>query len=277
MASTNEYKFQTVVTITLTDEERDNQTINEGHAGAAVAAMYRDGIVVLENAVNVEHVDNLNQILTSEAEALAALPTTHLNNNSKGAGKTGNMSQAPPVTNELMYEDIWANGPASSVIASNLGPTPHVTYVNRNTNLRGFGAIGAIGFALSAEVGSLPLRPVTQSIVGVTQGVTGWVMGFVTPYIINPDEGNLGAKIGFVFFGLGIIASVLVFLYIPETKGLNFDEIDCLVSSGTNSRKFQGAIAEYRAHGQSVNKEDLGQKLTSYENEKDGVVIEQQE
>lgn len=45
----------------------------------------------------------------------------------------------------------------------------------------------------------------------------------------------------------------------------------------TNSRKFQGAIAEYRAHGQSVNKEDLGQKLTSYENEKDGVVIEQQE
>ncbi|KAE8550241.1 hypothetical protein EYB25_006462 [Talaromyces marneffei] len=102
-------------------------------------------------------------------------------------------------------------------------------------------------------------------------------MGFVTPYIINPDEGNLGAKIGFVFFGLGIIASVLVFLYIPETKGLNFDEIDCLVSSGTNSRKFQGAIAEYRAHGQSVNKEDLGQKLTSYENEKDGVVIEQQE
>lgn len=85
--------------------------------------------------------------------------------------------------------------------------------------------IGAIGFALSSEVGSLPLRPVTQSIVGVTQGVTGWVMGFVTPYIINPDEGNLGAKIGFVFFGLGIIASILVFLYVPETKGLNFDEV----------------------------------------------------
>jgi hypothetical protein len=80
MTSTNEYKFQTVVTISLSEEERDNQTINEEHAGAAVAAMYRDGIVVLENAVNVEHVNTLNQILTSEAETLAALPTTHFNN-----------------------------------------------------------------------------------------------------------------------------------------------------------------------------------------------------
>lgn len=80
MTGTNEYKFQTVVMIPLTDEERDNQTINEEHAGAAVAAMYRDGIVVLENAVNIEHVDNLNQVLASEAETLASLPTTHFNN-----------------------------------------------------------------------------------------------------------------------------------------------------------------------------------------------------
>lgn len=76
MTSTNEYKFQTVVTIPLSEEERDNQTINKEHAAAAVAAMYRDGIVVLENAVNIEHVNTLNQILTSEAETLAALPTT---------------------------------------------------------------------------------------------------------------------------------------------------------------------------------------------------------
>ena len=40
-------------------------------------------------------------------------------------------------------------------------------------------------------------------------------MDFVTPYIINLDEGKLGAKIGFVFCGLGIIAWVLVFIYVP--------------------------------------------------------------
>lgn len=51
------------------------------------------------------------------------------------------MSQAPPVAPELMYEDIWANGPASSVISTILGPAPHVTYVNGNTNLGGFGGV----------------------------------------------------------------------------------------------------------------------------------------
>lgn len=75
----SEYKFQDVVGIPLSDAERDNQTINEEHAGAAVAAMHRDGIVVLENAVNVAHIDTLNQLLVAEADALASLPTTHFN------------------------------------------------------------------------------------------------------------------------------------------------------------------------------------------------------
>lgn len=74
-----EYKFQSVVSIPLSNTERDNQTINEEHAGAAVAALHRDGIVVLENAVNVAHIDTLNQLLTAEADTLASLPTTHFN------------------------------------------------------------------------------------------------------------------------------------------------------------------------------------------------------
>ncbi|KAL3457032.1 hypothetical protein BJX64DRAFT_293542 [Aspergillus heterothallicus] len=136
-----EYQFQSVVSIKLSDEERDGHTINDEHAGAAVAAMQRDGIVVLENAVQVEHVDTLNKILTEEADTLASLPTTHFNDNSAGMGKTGNMSQPPPVTPNLMFTDIWANGAATSVISSILGPKPHITYVNGNTNLGGFNGI----------------------------------------------------------------------------------------------------------------------------------------
>lgn len=49
-------------------------------------------------------------------------------------------------------------------------------------------------------------------------------MGFVAPYIINPDEGKLGAKVGFVLFGLNIIASILVLFNVPKTKALDFDE-----------------------------------------------------
>jgi hypothetical protein len=75
----SELQFQSVVTIHLSDEERLSQTINAEHAGMTVAAMHRDGIVVLENAVDVEHVDKLNDILSSEADTMAQMPTTHFN------------------------------------------------------------------------------------------------------------------------------------------------------------------------------------------------------
>lgn len=42
-------------------------------------------------------------------------------------------------------------------------------------------------------------------------------MGFIAPYIINPDEGKLGAKVGFVFFGPNIIASIVVLFNVPES------------------------------------------------------------
>ena len=50
------------------------------NVGKAVAALHRDGLVVLENAVDTNHMDELNGLLCSEAEEMAKLPTTHFNN-----------------------------------------------------------------------------------------------------------------------------------------------------------------------------------------------------
>jgi hypothetical protein len=85
--------------------------------------------------------------------------------------------------------------------------------------------LGAVGFAIGSEVTSLPLRASTQSIVGFTQGFAGWLVGFVSPFLINPDAGNLGAKVGFVFAGLGVPLCVIFYFLIPETKGLSFDDV----------------------------------------------------
>ncbi|KAL3457036.1 general substrate transporter [Aspergillus heterothallicus] len=132
--------------------------------------------------------------------------------------------------------------------------------------------VGAAGFTLSSEVGSLPLRPITQSLVGVTQGLSGWVLGFVTPYMINPDEGNLGVKVGFVFFGLGVITCVLFYFYISETKGLNFDEIDYLFSTNTDPRRFQEKINEFRDRGETLPGKEVDVSL-----QKNDAVVEHRE
>ena len=72
-------RFQEPHVVRLSDEERTTGILTEEHIGEAVSAVHRDGLVVLENAVDTAHCDELNDILVSEAEAMAKLPTTHFN------------------------------------------------------------------------------------------------------------------------------------------------------------------------------------------------------
>lgn len=55
--------------------------------------------------------------------------------NSADGSDTGNMSQGPPLDPNLMFTDVWANGPALAIISSVLGPNPRVNFVGGNTLL----------------------------------------------------------------------------------------------------------------------------------------------
>jgi hypothetical protein len=85
--------------------------------------------------------------------------------------------------------------------------------------------LGPVGVACASEISTLPLRATVQGILFITQVSSSWVVGFIVPYIINPDAANLGAKIAYIFFGMGVIFSIHLYLYIPETKGLSFEDV----------------------------------------------------
>lgn len=70
---------QDIVVVSLSNKERRSGSLTDENLGLAVSALHRDGIVVLENAVDTEHCDTLNKILVEEAEVMAELPTTHFN------------------------------------------------------------------------------------------------------------------------------------------------------------------------------------------------------
>ncbi|KJR86097.1 phytanoyl-CoA dioxygenase family protein [Sporothrix schenckii 1099-18] len=133
------FDFQEPTVVRLSDEERTTGRITLENIGIAVSAMHRDGLVVLENAVNTAHMDAINAILVKDAEEMAKMDSTHFNGNSVDGRPTGNMSQGPPLEPELLFDDIWANVPAAAVLSAVLGPKPHVNYVNGNTALGGFG------------------------------------------------------------------------------------------------------------------------------------------
>jgi len=70
-------------------------------------------------------------------------------------------------------------------------------------------------------------------------GLSACIWGFSLPYAINPDAGNLGGKIAFVFGAVLVFAIVYIFFQIPETKGRTYIEIDELWNRGIPPRKFK--------------------------------------
>lgn len=100
-----------------------------------------------------------------------------------------------------------------------------------------FASLGAMAFAILGEASSTTLRAPTMALATATQAVMGIIFNFVIPYMVNPDEGNLKGKVGFIFGGLALIASAWSFFYVPELKGRTFDEIDRMFQMKVSPRK----------------------------------------
>ncbi|OAA54566.1 General substrate transporter [Niveomyces insectorum RCEF 264] len=107
-------------------------------------------------------------------------------------------------------------------------------------------SVGATGFAVASEVSTLPLRTHTQAYIVATDAFFGWLIGFIVPYLINPhpDGANLGGKVGFVFFGSGLLIAIGFFYLVPDSRGLSFDELDYLYTNKVTPRKFQQALSD---------------------------------
>ncbi|CRK30939.1 hypothetical protein BN1723_003692 [Verticillium longisporum] len=103
--------------------------------------------------------------------------------------------------------------------------------------------IGAMAFAILGEASSTVLRAKTISLATATQTICGIVMSIAIPYMVNPDEANLRGKVGFIFGGLSLIDTAGAFFYVPELKGLTFDEIDRLFAAKVPPPRM-GAMAE---------------------------------
>ncbi|KAL3428807.1 general substrate transporter [Aspergillus tetrazonus] len=82
-------------------------------------------------------------------------------------------------------------------------------------------------------------------------------LAFLIPYIFNPDKGNLGGKTAFIFALLGILSTVYLFLYHPETAGRGYREMDELFIKQVKARDFKGYVTD----AEVVTKRDAGDGL----------------
>ena len=83
----------------------------------------------------------------------------------------------------------------------------------------------------SAEVHSMRLRTYGQVCAAVASSITTFAASFWTPYMINPDYGNMGTDVGYFYCGLTLVSIVVLFFVLPETGRLSLEAIDGIFTS----------------------------------------------
>lgn len=55
----------------------------------------------------------------------------------------------------------------------------------------------------------------------------------ITPYLVGPDEANLGPKVFFLWGSLCIFSTLFAYFLVPELKGLSLEQADMCMASVT--------------------------------------------
>ncbi|KAI6805334.1 putative maltose permease [Hortaea werneckii] len=100
-------------------------------------------------------------------------------------------------------------------------------------------SVGPICFVILCEVSATKLRSKTIALATASQALLGIVMTIVIPYMINPDEADLGGKMGFFFGALSALGLVWSFFRVPETRERTYEELDIMFSRRVPTRQFK--------------------------------------
>ena len=151
------------MSISLTQTERDSETLAEDNLADAVGAIREDGYVVIEQVVDHAHLDVLKERMDADSEKLIAMEKRG------GAGRLrGHLQQGPPPYDPFLFSDIVVNPYAVQIAKDMLGAGLYCSFYNGNTNTPGsvFQPLHGDGIHLWGEQ-EVP-HPATQLIVNVT-------------------------------------------------------------------------------------------------------------
>ncbi|KAF9878323.1 MFS hexose transporter [Colletotrichum karsti] len=104
--------------------------------------------------------------------------------------------------------------------------------------------IGATAYSLLTEIATSRLRAKTASMALALQNALFTMWAFVIPFLFNPDQANLGAKVAFIFGAMSILSTVYLWFFQPEVAGRSYEELDELFIKKVPARQFKGYKTE---------------------------------
>lgn len=119
-----------MLSLAITPEEVASGVMSDAHREAAVQAIREDGVVVLENVVDLEHLAVLRDKMITDVDALLARPNRPFNWNA------GNLQQMPPPLPPYLFKDVLLNDMAIAVTHAVLGNGVQNDFYSGNTAVK---------------------------------------------------------------------------------------------------------------------------------------------
>ncbi|KAI0505142.1 general substrate transporter [Xylaria bambusicola] len=99
--------------------------------------------------------------------------------------------------------------------------------------------VGDATYPTATELVSTRLRSWSVGSAISIGYLLAWLTSFFSPYFINPENLNWGAKYGYIWAGSNLACFLFFYLFVPETKGRSLEEIDELFNNRVSVRRFK--------------------------------------
>ncbi|WRT68232.1 uncharacterized protein IL334_005208 [Kwoniella shivajii] len=108
-------------------------------------------------------------------------------------------------------------------------------------------SVGCVGWAYVAETSSPRLRAKTTGMAAAGTAAFGLIFQYCVPLMLSPQKANWGLKIGLFFGSVSIFGWIVVYFFVPETKGRTYPELDELFEKKIPSRQFASYVTEVQS------------------------------
>ena len=92
---------------------------------------------------------------------------------------------------------------------------------------------GPAAWVVTGELYPVSIRAKCMSLSSASNWLFNFALGYATPYMIDPDKGNLGPKVFFVWGSTCLGCLVFATFCIWETKGLSLEQVNYLVRNSS--------------------------------------------
>ena len=121
-----------------------------------------------------------------------------------------------------------------AIVGTILGPLSSVTQITLVVFIcifiSFFGASWLAGPSIiTSEIYPTPLRAKCSSLANAANWLSNIVLAIITPFLVNPEEANLGLEVFFIWASLCLVCALFAIFCIWETKGLSLEQINYLI------------------------------------------------